>query len=591
MTEARTYGSLTLDGRQWIIGELEPHVRIKLKAIFPQVPKASGPPYVFSADPSTAADLEWFTSRYPLRIEDSHAAAMVAHREAFQARQQAAWRLISDDYVPPHWTGWRDGKSPRAHQHAAAELLRLVDGLLVGDDVGEGKTFTVMTAAFLPDALPAIVVCDPHLQQQWADRIREFTSLTTHLITKTTPYDLPPADIRIFRWTQLAGWADAWEEMKIGLVAFDECQELRTGLVSQRGQGANRLVQQARYRLGLTATPIYNYGAEIWQVMRFLRPEVLGDLGDFSREWAPTGHVSQPKALGSYLRDQHAFVRKRKSGNRVNRLVQHIEHDADSLGSIEALARSLARTAVSGSFTERGEATRQLDLRVRQQTGVAKAAAVADVVRILVEAGEPVVLVGWHREVYDIWLERLADLKPAMHTGSETATQKAAQVRRFLDGDTDIFILSLRSGRGLDGLQARARRMVFGELDWSPQVHDQVIGRLDREGSIIDDLSPDDGGMIEVLFLVAEDGSDPPMMEVLGLKASESHGIVDPDLGVQRVRREGEGLRRLVEQYLDRQPRAAQPPAEPVAIIEHEPAPPTRSPPALTLLDLMEAHA
>lgn len=552
MMPNRTYGAIALDGREWIISELEPHVRIKLKAIFPKVPKAAGPPYIFSADPATAADLEWFTSRYPLRIAPEHAAAMVDHRAAFEARQAAAERLLADDYVPREWTGWRPGKSPRAHQAAAAEMLQLVDGLLVGDDVGEGKTFTVMASCFLPEALPAVVVCDPHLQDQWAARIREFTNLTSHSVSVTRPYDLPPADIRIFRWTQLAGWADAWEQMKIGLVAFDECQELRTGRTSQRGVGADRLVQRARYRLGLTATPIYNYGAEIWQVMRFLRPEVLGNLADFGREWAPTGHVTNPKALGTYLRDQHAFVRKRKSMDRVNRLVQVVEHDADSLGSIEALARQLAETAASGSFMERGEATRQLDLRVRQQTGVAKAVAVADVVRILVDSGEPVVLVGWHREVYDIWLNRLADLKPAMHTGSETPIQKAHQVRRFLDGETDVFILSLRSGRGLDGLQQRARRMVFGELDWSPQVHDQVIGRLDREGSIADDMPLDDGGSIEVLFLVADDGSDPPMMEVLGLKASESHGIVDPDLGVQRVRREGEGLRRLVERYLSR---------------------------------------
>jgi hypothetical protein len=41
-------------------------------------------------------------------------------------------------------------------------------------------------------------------------------------------------------------------------------------------------------------------------------------------------------------------------------------------------------------------------------------------VRIMVEGGEPVVLVGWHRDVYDIWLE-LRDLKPAMYTGSESA--------------------------------------------------------------------------------------------------------------------------------------------------------------------------
>jgi superfamily II DNA or RNA helicase len=544
----RTYGRLELDGDRWIIASMDAHVRIKLKALFPKVPKAAGPPYILPADPVTAADLEWFTSRYPLAIDDEHAAALAASGMAFHARQSAANRLLTDEYQPKSTQGWKRGKSPRPHQAIAAELLQLVGGLLVGDDVGMGKTFTVMAAALIPNALPAIVVCDPHLQQQWRNRIWEYTTLSTHTVTSMTPYDMPDADIRLFRWTQLVGWADAWEEMNIGLVAFDECQELRTGIVSQRGVSTGRLTPRARYRLGLTATPIYNYGVEIWNVMSFLRPEVLGEKGDFIREWAPSGHVSDPKALGTYLRDQHALVRKRKAVNRVNRIIQVVDHDADSLGSIEALAQQLATTAATGSFTERGEATRELDLRVREQTGIAKAAAVADVVRILVEAGEPVILAGWHREVYSIWNERLADLAPAMHTGSETPLEKAKQVRRFLDGETDVFIISLRSGRGLDGLQAKSRIVVFGELDWSPQVHDQVIGRADREGSVVDGTD----GTIDAIFLVAEDGSDPPMMEVLGLKASQSHAIVDPDLGVERVRREGEGLRRLVQQYLHR---------------------------------------
>jgi CO dehydrogenase/acetyl-CoA synthase gamma subunit (corrinoid Fe-S protein) len=52
---------------------------------------------------------------------------------------------------------------------------------------------------------------------------------------------------------------------------------------------------------------------------------------------------------------------------------------------------------------------------VRQATGIAKAKTVAQFARLMVEAGEPVLLVGWHREVYRIWLEALADLKPAMY--------------------------------------------------------------------------------------------------------------------------------------------------------------------------------
>lgn len=548
---ARTYGQLRRvagsTGDRWVLTGVEPHVSIRLKQLFPRIPKAAPPPYVLPADLPTGADLDWFTSRYPMAAAPADLGALAADRAGFNARMAEAERILAPDYQPPLLAGLKPGKSLRSHQSSAIDLLGLVGGLLVGDDVGEGKTFTAMGACLLPGALPATIVCDPHLQGQWAERFRDFTNLTTHCVRGTIPYALPPADVRIFRWTQLLGWADMFDLLGCGLVAFDECQELRTGTTTGRGQGAQRLVNASRLRLGLTATPIYGYGVEIWEVMRFLRPDVLGERGDFLREWAPSGHVKDPKALGTYLREQHAMVRRRKPGERVNRLVQTVAHDVADLASIEEMARKLAITATTGSFIERGDATRQLDLLARLHTGVSKARGVADVVRIIVESGTPVILAGWHRAVYDIWLDRLSDLKPAMYTGSETPAAKKREMARFLAGETDVFILSLRSGRGVDGLQARSRFVVIGELDWSPQVHHQVIGRLDREGSIIDGTDEE----ITALFLVADDGSDPPMMEVLGLKASESNAIVDPDLGARLVQSDGSGLQRLVQRYLE----------------------------------------
>ena len=42
---SRTFGTLSRDGARWVIGDLEPHVRTRLKSIFPKVPKMGLPPY------------------------------------------------------------------------------------------------------------------------------------------------------------------------------------------------------------------------------------------------------------------------------------------------------------------------------------------------------------------------------------------------------------------------------------------------------------------------------------------------------------------------------------------------------------------
>lgn len=551
----KTYGNLGIDDGEWVMWAVEPHVKIKLKAVFGHIAKGDGGPYKFADAPDRCADLKWFTSRYPMAISDEDRSRLDGEADRFQLLSAELERLKVEPYFPPLFNGLREGQTVREHQGRAVALLERVGGLLVGDEVGEGKTYTTGAALLIPGALPAIIVCLPHLRDQWAEKLRTFTTLHIEILqgTKPTPTLMTP-DVRILAYSQLAGWADALEATEIGLIAFDEMQELRRGEQAEKGKAALRLADRARLRLGLTATPIYNYGDEIWEVMRFLRPEVLEEKGDFLREWcAALGNgkyrVRDPRALGAYLRDSNAFTRKTKDRlGRPNILVREVEHSAEALASIEDAARALAITATQGAFVERGEAVRKLDMLARQATGVAKAKQVAASVRLLVEAGEPIVLFGWHRAVYDIWLNELADLNPVLFTGTETPKAKEATKRAFIEGKSDLLIMSLRSGAGIDGLQLRASTVVFGELDWSPGIHHQCIGRLDREGQVCYPES------VTALYLVASDGSDPPIMEVLGVKASQSRAIVDPSLGVQAAQSDDAKLRGLLSRYLEKAP-------------------------------------
>jgi len=128
---------------------------------------------------------------------------------------------------------------------------------------------------------------------------------------------------------------------------------------------------------------------------------------------------------------------------------------------------------------------------------------------MLVETAEPVVIAGWRRGVYDVWMRSLAVLS----TGRETAVAKVRSVSTFLAGESDVMLMSLRSSAGLAGLQARAAHVVVGELDCSPQVRVQVTRRLHRTGQ----QRP-----VIAHHLQVDSGSDPVLVEMLGLKTSQS---------------------------------------------------------------------
>lgn len=311
------------------------------------------------------------------------------------------------------------------------------------------------------------------------------------------------------------------------------------------------LSRNVEYCCGLSATPIYNYGDEIFNVLDVIKEGSLGERFGFMREWTNFGRVvKNPEALGTYMRENFLMLRRTRAevGRElppINKIIHTVGYDHNQVEKLEEIAAQLAIRTTTGSFVERGQAGRELDIMVRQATGVSKAKEVAAYVKILLENNEPVVLAGWHRDVYSVWLEELAEYKPVMYTGSESPAAKEKSKQAFINGETNLFIISLRSGIGLDGLQKRCKIVVIGELDWSPKVHDQLIGRIDRDGQ------PD---QVTAIFLVSDFGSDPLIVDMLALKSSQSHSIINPLEAVAPQFSDESRIKLLAQRFLDKQP-------------------------------------
>lgn len=448
-----------------------------------------------------------------------------------------------------------NGFEAREYQKSGNATYLKVKRILNGDDIGLGKTLTAILSFFQPQTLPAIVVVQTHLPKQWKNEgVELFTNLKAHIINGTKPYDLPSADVYIVKYSCLSGWVDVLSTGHFKSLILDEVQELRRE-ESQKHLAAKSISKSVEFCQGLSATPIYNFADEMYNILNLINPECLGNKENFLREYCTKYNgknwiVDNPQALGSYLRERFLFLRRtRKEVGRelppVNKIVFDIDWDQQIYEDSYEMARTLALKVVYGSFTESGQASRELDMLARRITGIAKAKSVAAFVRVLLESGEKVALAGWHRDVYDIWLEQLIDFNPVMYTGSESPKQKEDSLKRFTSGDTNLFIISLRSGAGIDGLQKVCHTVVVGELDWSPKVHDQLIGRFDRDS---------DGGeeQVTAYFPVADSGSDPVIVNYLGLKASQSHGVINPFNSAPDQYTDQSKMKALAEQFLNK---------------------------------------
>ncbi|WP_409286821.1 SNF2-related protein [Pseudomonas guariconensis] len=544
-----TYGTLSLTDKKqtWLMQGIAPHVSIRLKQLFPRISKTQVDCFTFPNDLEHCSDLDWFTSRYPLTISDADARALKKGKKAYTARKAELEQILLPDYKPKALPGLKPACQPRLYQQQAADLAHATRTLLLGDDIGLGKTAATIMWLLNPACRPGLVVVDTHLQHQWKEKVEEFSDLSAHIIKTSSPYDLPESDVYIITYGKLAGWVDLFKQRFFKSACWDEIGGLRKGRESVKGESSAVLACNVDFRLGLSATPVYNYGIEIFNIYDVLQCDVLGTRAEFLREWcANDKQVSDPSALGTYLREQKVFLRRTRAEvgrelPKVNTMVEDIDHDHRALKSIEEIARKLALRYEHGSFEEKGQAGRELDVLVRQATGISKARYIARYARMFLEDNIPIVLAGWHRAVYDIWLEELAEFSPVLYTGTESPAQKKESTRRFLEGETNIVILSLRSGAGLDGLQSRCSVVLHGELDWSPKVHEQLTGRVDREGQVEPVLS---------IYLCSRDGSDPPIMELLGVKASQAAGITDPGRVFESNVGDTARLRLLVDRYL-----------------------------------------
>lgn len=516
---------------RWVLSDCAPHVAVTVKRIFPAVAAMAKPPFVFADTAAVAADLNWLLVRYPMLMTPSDLAYLREMTRRHRAAKIEVEKVLQDDWRPPVRSAWRPGWAARHYQEQPAAMARARGGVLCADDVGLGKTFVGIAALVGDGGLPALIVCPRHLQDQWEKRIKAATTLSTHKINTTKPYRTPPVDAVIMAYTQLGGWAPYFPLIKPRSVIYDEVHELRTGAGTEtqpilKGMAARALLEQAEMIIGLSATPIWGYGDEIWNIMSFIAPTILGTEEEFKASQCVGRRLINPSAVGALLRDEQVYIRRVKGDVKtetppVLRTVETIPVDQKTMADAESAARALAIKATTGTWSERGQAARELDLRLRQQTGIAKAPGVVNYLLMLLESGTDKVIVGaWHREVYAILMQGLKDYKPVMYTGSESEREKRASKDAFVKGDSRVILMSLRSGQGIDDLQYACSTVVFAELDWSGEVHKQLIGRVDREGQ--------ENYPCRAIFLVSDEGSDPPMIEVNGVKASQAAGIADP---------------------------------------------------------------
>ncbi|MFF9092767.1 SNF2-related protein [Streptomyces sp. NPDC014802] len=386
-------------------------------------------------------------------------------------------------------------------------------GCCLADDMGLGKTITLIALHLHRQTDPAtagptLVVCPTSLMGNWQREIERFAPGTPVRRFHANRRDLDAVADGAFVLTTygtLRQDAARLAGVPWGLVVADEAQHVKNPH-SATARALRTLGGHAR--VALTGTPVVNNLSELWAILDWTTPGLLGRLGTFRTRYAQAVEGGRdPAAARRLARLVGPFLlRRRKSDPGIApELPPKTETDravaltAEQTGLYEAVVReTLARISAADDMARRGLIVRLMTSlkqicnhpaqylkeehpRIAGRSG--KLELLDELLGTVLAEGASVLLFTQYVSMARLLERHLADRGVPtlfLHGGTPVA-EREAMVRRFQDGEVPVFLLSLKAaGTGLN--LTRAEHVVHFDRWWNPAVEAQATDRAYRIG-------------------------------------------------------------------------------------------------------------
>jgi superfamily II DNA or RNA helicase len=382
-------------------------------------------------------------------------------------------------------------------------------GACLADDMGLGKTITVIALHLRRHALgagPTLVVCPASLLGNWEREVTRFAPGVPVDRYHGSGRELPEHDgFVLTTYATMRRDVDALAAHRWGLVVADEAQHVKNP-ASGTALALRRIPSAAR--VALTGTPVENDLTELWSILDWTTPGLLGTLAEFRARWAdPIGEGADPALADRFARLIAPFLlRRRKSDPGIApELPRKTETDRpvgltrEQAGLYEAVvAETMDRIARADGMARRGlvlallTALKQIcdhpalyakepDPLLAGRSGKLE---LLDELLDTILAEDGAALVFTQYVAMGRLLERHLRARGTpvqfLHGGTPVP-EREALVERFQRGEAAVFLLSLRAaGTGLN--LTRADHVVHFDRWWNPAVEEQATDRAYRIG-------------------------------------------------------------------------------------------------------------
>ncbi|HWD81786.1 MAG TPA: DEAD/DEAH box helicase, partial [Kribbella sp.] len=375
------------------------------------------------------------------------------------------------------------------------------------DDMGLGKTLQTI-ALHLHRGGPTLVVCPASLLGNWEREVQRFAPGTAVRRFHGTSRSLDDAHDGFVLTTYGTLRRDAvrlaahpW-----ALVVADEAQRVKNPL---SGTAKALRTVPAKARVALTGTPVENNLSELWAILDWTTPGLLGRLGTFRNQWATPIEADKDEEVAARLAKlvRPFLLRRKKSDPGIapelppkTETDQPVSLTREQAVLYEATFRELMdEVRASDRMARRGLIVKLLtglkqicnhpaqylkepdDARLTGRSGKLE---LLDELLETILAEDGAVLVFTQYVAMARLLERhltSRGIGAQLLHGGTPVPQREQMVDRFQAGEVPVFLLSLKAaGTGLN--LTRAEHVVHYDRWWNPAVEDQATDRAYRIG-------------------------------------------------------------------------------------------------------------
>lgn len=436
------------------------------------------------------------------------------------------------------------------YQREGMAHLAFGERALLADEMGLGKTVQAIAACELlarrKGVQRVLVVCPASLKAEWEEQIACFTERPTRSVFGPRPARLvayrDPPFFTIVNYEQVVSDAQAINDLlKPDVVILDEAQRIK----NWRTKTASKVKSlRSPYAFVLTGTPVENRIDELYSIVQYLDPELVGPLFLFNRSFYELDERGRPVEYRNLAelrrRVEPVLLRRRKldvetelPGRTVtNYFVPMAPEQADRYEDyrtpLARLAAIAQRRPLSPAEFDKMQMLMAcmrmicdtpaiLDPECRVCPKLAELEGILG--DLLQEPDRKIIIFSEWERMLGLVRELAGELgvEAAWHTGSVPQVRRREEINRFKNDPNCRLFLSTDSGSVGLNLQA-ASAVINIDLPWNPAKLEQRIARAWRKHQT---------RSVTVINLITEGSIEHAILHLLNVKQVLADGLLD----------------------------------------------------------------